>query len=121
MSAANHRILCTALAAALSLAACGAPKYQPNNRTLPVSKAEYGERWPLAVQSGALDCPLPGAVVLKADGKTYALNGTAESTAKYQLVDGILTANPSGGKVDSQTKIALLQPLVDAGLQLCTD
>lgn len=80
-----------------------------------MSRAEYGGRWPLKVEAGELDCPLPGAVVFRDSSGTYALNGTAASTDKYKPVEPLLQTTSGVGK------LAALQPLVDAGLRLCVD
>lgn len=47
-----------------------------------VSRAEFGEKWPLTVDDGVLACDQSssalGAVVFSSGGRRYALNGTAK-------------------------------------------
>jgi len=42
-----------------------------------VSAAEYGDRWPLKVDSAVIGCKLPSVRYLEVDGVRYALNGKA--------------------------------------------
>lgn len=47
-----------------------------------VSCASYGDDWPFPFDSAEVTCDPPGSsVVMKADGKTYALNGKARGQA----------------------------------------
>lgn len=50
-----------------------------NERT--VSKAQYGERWPLTVDGGVIACTA-NAATFRAAGRTWALNGIAKSRMK---------------------------------------
>lgn len=44
----------------------------------PVTAGAYGDDWPFPFQSAEVACDPPGnSVVLRSDGKTYALNGKA--------------------------------------------
>jgi hypothetical protein len=52
-----------------------------------VTRQELGNRWPLIVESGHVDC-VSGALVFRHDGTTYALNGTALSKG-YPGIDPI--------------------------------
>lgn len=53
-----------------------------------VSQKDFGDAWPFSVEAGELGCYLTprGAreVVLKANGRTYALNGTARASDRYE-------------------------------------
>ncbi len=52
-------------------------------QSVTISKAQFGKKWPLTVDEGNVKC-LPignGAVVFEAEGKTYAVNGTAKGFA----------------------------------------
>lgn len=54
------------------------PTKQNSGSRVRVTRAEHGERWPLTVEEGEVEC-LPGGVfVFHHGGKTYALNGMAE-------------------------------------------
>jgi|LGVE01.1.fsa_nt_gb hypothetical protein len=44
-----------------------------------VSKEEFGEQWPFTVGSGRVECVKELAFVFKVNGKTYGLNGFADS------------------------------------------
>lgn len=79
-----------------------------------VSRADLGDAWPLTVESAVVEC-LPGRVlVVRAEGVTYALNGTAKDRGNYADIDPIWRDNPSieGLKIS-------LQPLLDRGLASC--
>lgn len=89
-----------------------------------VSRAEFGDKWPLSVESGEMRCvnrtaPGYGQVVFISGGVTYAINGTARTAAaKNGWVDlstsPIWLNNPSipGAKID-------ISPLLNRGLALC--
>lgn len=97
------------LAPALLLAGCGGGP-QGNQ----VTRAQFGEAWPLTVDSGLLRCEPPGAVVFTApNGTEYAVNGLAESQG-FADIDPIWAANPEPliPKMD-------ISPLISAGLELC--
>lgn len=111
------------LAVLISLAACG-----KDPATRAVTAAEFGERWPLTVAAGTLECVEPhGAVVLHANGQTYALNGIAGNMRPrkgWRVLEEIW-------KVDEKTRRVLppspdfvprvnVGPLLDAGLALCS-
>jgi hypothetical protein len=83
--------------------------------------SEYGEKWPLTVQNGTLNCtPLGtlGIVKFTANGITYAVNGTAKARAKqngWREIDEIWRDNPNpqyGPKIN-------IGPIVEKGLSLC--
>jgi hypothetical protein len=77
-----------------------------------VSRGDFGEDWPLTVDSGVLACQGAGAVTFTAlDGTTYAVNGLAQSATPYPEIDPIW-ADSGKPKVD-------IGPLIDRGLDLC--
>ncbi len=86
------------------------------SNTVTVSKAEYGDRWPLTVSEGRLRCESTAWVLFEADGVTYAVNGTARGHAKrkgWSDANDIWRDSPSGyGKV-------VMTRLIERGLQLC--
>ncbi len=58
----------------LFLTACGS---QPSTK---VAANQYGDKWPLNVDSGILTCESPKHIVLTTkDGKKYGVNGSASN------------------------------------------
>ncbi len=103
--------------AALGLTACGGS----NERS--VSRADYGNAWPLTVESGTLRCEEPGAVTFTSDedGTTYSVNGTAEGMAEasgWQNIRPIWADDPNPTMEGLEISIG---PLIDDGLALCGD
>jgi hypothetical protein len=100
-------ILLTAVAA---LTACGTELPAQE-----LQRADYGDDWPLTVDSGTVRCEHGTQVVFESGGKTYAVNGAATSQ-RPDLPDvaEIWADNPAGQppKLD-------ISPIVDAGLELC--
>jgi len=88
--------------------------------TASIAESEYGEKWPLTVTEGTLSCkPIGslGIVTFTANGKTYAVNGTAMGQAKkngWKEIDEIWKPNPSipGTRIN-------MGPILDKGLSLC--
>lgn len=68
--------------AALILIAAAIRVAQASADTVTVNKAEYGEKWPFTVTQVELACEIPPLMTVTANGKTYALNGSARSHAK---------------------------------------
>jgi hypothetical protein len=99
-----------------------APKAEPPSKPgrLRVSREEFGERWPLTVDAGELECRQKGAgpagrmVLFHAEGRTYAVNGTAITHSGHPRIDPIWRDNPD----IPGTKIPIT-PLLNAGLKLC--
>ncbi len=85
-----------------------------------ITESEYGQKWPLTVAGGTLNCiPIGnlGIVTFTSNGKTYAVNGTAMSRARqngWREIDEIWKDNPSipGTKIN-------ISPVLDKGLSLC--
>lgn len=98
------------LVIALMLGACGGAGAEVGE---PVSRADFGDDWPLTVDTGELRCEGASAVVFVVDGTEYGVNGSALS-AGYPEIDPIWADDPSGNapKMD-------IGPLIQAGLELC--
>ena len=58
-----------------------------NNPPGYVSRAEFGEKWPLTVDEGELHCSRSKVTFTTTDGKVYAVNGTAK--AEFPPIDPI--------------------------------
>lgn len=81
-----------------------------------VTAQEFGDTWPLTVQAGKLSCTQKGKATpvtfTTPDGKSYAVNGAAASSAAD--IWAIWRDNPEieGAKVN-------IGALIDEGLKLC--
>lgn len=83
-----------------------------------VSRATFGERWPLTVEEGVLACRGSGgvgAVTFTAGNTTYAVNGIAVQDGTFTDIKAIWADNPdvAGLKKD-------IGPLIERGLALCS-
>ena len=81
-----------------------------------VTRADFGDDWPLTVESGTLRCEGGGAgigavVFVAPDGTEYGVNGLASD---YTDIDAIWADDPSG----LVPKLSI-GPLIEAGLELC--
>ena len=90
-----------------------ASKRAPVSRGVSVTRAEWGDAWPFKVDSGTVDCVNSlgngnGAAVFRYGGKTYALNGYAQSRG-YMNLRPIWRDNPDipGTKIDIGPMIKL--------------
>lgn len=95
------------------LAGCG----ENNSSKLPISKAELGDSWPLTVDSGYLECWKSNAVLFHANGRTYAVNGTARGwrhTEGWRDIEEIWADDPRPGYYGKD-----ISPILDRGLSLC--
>ena len=77
-----------------------------------VTKEQYGDKWPLIVNSGLLKCDR-GAIVFIHNGIKYAVNGIAMGRG-YPDIEPIWKDHPSG----YIPKISI-RPLINDGLKLC--
>lgn len=82
-----------------------------------ITQKDYDDKWPFTKDKGTLTCKGTkklGEVVLTADGVSYAVNGTAKGTKKYQPLEKIWADNPAipGAKKN-------LVDIIDKGLALC--
>jgi hypothetical protein len=90
------------------------PRLPPPRPSGDVSRAEFGDKWPLTVEAGELLC-IDQAVVLDTGGITYAVNGTAKDRADasgWQDIEAIWADGDAGLKKD-------IGPLIERGLALC--
>jgi hypothetical protein len=109
----TRKIIAVAFAG-LSLVILGGCASSSDTKTIIVSKAGFGDSWPLTVDSGELACE-GSAVTFKApDGTTYAVNGTARGSTDLPEIDRIWAEAP--GTMGLKINIG---PLIDAGLELC--
>lgn len=82
-----------------------------------LTASEFGDDWPLTVSSGYVDCEEGMYVVFRANGITYAVNGTALSFKDrrgYVDIHRIWKDHPT----DPDMKV-YLGPVLSAGLELC--
>ena len=80
-----------------------------------VTADEYGDKWPLTVSEARVNLLRGSVAILRAGGRTYALNGTAQSRG-YQRIDPIWRDNPA----IPGTKISI-SPLIQRALSLEED
>ncbi len=85
---------------------------------LEVTRAQYGDAWPFAVDQGTLACTTSAgghirSALFKVGEKEYGINATAE-TRGYASVEPIWRSDPQflGRKID-------LKPMVTLALELC--
>lgn len=83
-----------------------------------ITRGEYGEAWPFTIEKGYLDCKRGSAVVFRADGITYALNGPA--LQRYESINTIVRDDP---RVAEDRRLEGLKvsvgPIIKRGLGLC--
>lgn len=92
----------------LTLAGC---MMQMDPQGVRVSRAEFGERWPLTVATGILRCERSDEITFQWRGSTYALTGRTEHSAYSDIHE--IWADGQGGRRKP------LAPLVDRGRELC--
>lgn len=85
----------------------------PSNE-LRVSAADFGDDWPLTVQSGVLRCGRSMAVTFTHGGWEYAINGVARSREGFRPIQEIWQDNP---EIPGTKKS--IAPLIERGLELC--
>jgi hypothetical protein len=79
-----------------------------------VSRADFGEEWPLTVDSGVLSCEEGGFVYFTADDTRYAVNGFALTKGDAPRIDAIWANDPTDASLRRN-----IGPLIDRGLALC--
>lgn len=94
---------------------------------------DFGEKWPFTISEGMVKCTEYGGVVFEANGKVYALNGTAQMHSDeygYANVEEIwavdekmIQAMKDNGYSKEEierlkTRISI-GPIIDVGLELC--
>lgn len=99
----------TLIIAALLLSACGS---EP--KTLAITSAQYGDKWPLTVEKGTLSCePLDRIIFTTSEGQRFGVNGSASSNQLSILEIAKETEN-LGVKFKMDTSF-----LIDEGMKLC--
>jgi hypothetical protein len=78
----------------------------PPREGIEIRQAEYGDRWPFAMQQVRLRCEGAGAVILTVRGKDYAVNGMAG--ARYASIQPVWKST----NID-------IGPIISRGLTLC--
>lgn len=82
-----------------------------------ITQQDLGDAWPFTVDSGLLDCRGAGEVVFTVDGRSYAVNGLAKGTKKYDDISPIWSLIlTSGSSSDAKKDIG---PIITRGLALC--
>jgi hypothetical protein len=96
---------------------------KPAFGTQRVSRQDFGEAWPLTVESGIVTCSREGAKIIAtflsdADDREYALNGAATSQG-WPPIDRIWRDDPSSTAASAGLKIPI-GPLITAALNICS-
>jgi hypothetical protein len=94
-----------------------APEPEPAKPPGEVTRAEYGEDWPLTVARGILSCHSTGggAVVFTApDGTVYWVNGHGSTVPGAKDIEPIWRDSP-----EPYIPKVSIGPLIDRGLELC--
>lgn len=99
--------------AAAALVGIGIAKVMDDPKTIRVSAADFGEAWPLTVESGDVSCRNKGEAVFIHGSTTYALNGIAKRNDTAAIED-ISKPHPMFDDIKMPS-----QPLIDAALKLC--
>lgn len=85
-----------------------------------VSSSTFGDDWPFPFERAIVTCAPPGnSVVLKADGKTYVLNGKARGQADargYLDHQDLLPRDEYGAFTKG---VSTVSALIDRGLRQC--
>jgi uncharacterized protein DUF2511 len=93
------------------LAACA---LLPGGNQRQVTRAEFGNDWPLTVESGLLACEGSDSITFETGGKTYAV--VDHGIAPFgEPIDPIWADDPTGGASMKKD----LEPLMSAGFPLC--
>lgn len=98
-----------------------------------LTSLDFGEKWPFTIPEGIVKCTEYGGIVFEANGKVYALNGTAQmhsdeygytNVAEIWAVDEkMVQAMKDNGYSKEEierlkTRISI-GPIIDAGRELC--
>ena len=124
-----RRLAVLVAATSIALGACDAAKEGFNDGlngkssdakgAATITQDEVGSEWPFSVREGTLRCSgtrTAGSVTFEAEGRTYALNGTAKSQTEFPDVDPIWAANPAIPEARKD-----IGPIIQRGLQLCAE
>lgn len=98
-----------ALLAVLAMAGCVG---SGSDNSITVTRADFGDEWPLTVEEGELACEAD-AVTFTTGGTTYGVNGLAIGRG-HPEIDPIWADDPEGlvPKIN-------IGPLLQRGLELC--
>jgi hypothetical protein len=98
-----------------------AQKRPLDNHSMYVSRATFKGVWPFTVKRGTLKCILPSqSVIFTSSGRTYAVNGMANSATDYPPIDSIWARDPKPLTPGYYEKKSI-GDVIDAGLKLCGD
>jgi hypothetical protein len=85
---------------------------RPGGSTEPAQPAR--DHWRLTVESGTLHCDGDAVTFETADGRTYAVNGTAIGRHEHPEIDAIWADDPALAGLKKN-----IGPLIDKGVELC--
>lgn len=97
-----------------------APTSAPDPTAIPegyLSRDMLGEKWPLTVEYGWIECDGSSILFRSAAGDYYAVNGTAQGRREEKGWRDIHDIDVP--IVDVPGTIISLQPLLDVGLKMC--
>ena len=103
----NTVILASILGLAVGFSSVTAMLAGRKHTGVEINRDEYGAVWPFSMEQGHLRCEEAGAIVLRAAGRDYAVNGMARR--RYASIAPIL--NP--------TEHVSVGPIISRGLTLC--
>lgn len=83
-----------------------------------VTREDFGDDWPLTVDSAEVRCEEGRFVVLEAEGETYGLTGAAQTHLDLAPPDPIWRNAPDVPEGMEPWKVSL-RPLTERGLELC--
>lgn len=109
----RHRRALQVLVGVLALAAASCGGDHPKG-SAEVSRADFGDEWPLTVEQGELRCDR-GVLTFTADESTYALNAAALEATDHPEIDSIWADDPK----DENGLHMSLSPLLARAGELC--
>jgi len=87
-------------------------------KSLVVTKAEYGDKWPFTISTIELECSM-NAVIMHTSNGIYSLNGKAMGVYKDRYPTWREIARPYPGLNDPKAKMPPPSGLIQRGLELC--
>ena len=133
-----RRLIIPAMCLALLSCSSSPQRNAPHPKNF-ISKVQFGDKWPLTVDSATLNCtilnpkgytgPKLTAVTLEANGSAYAVNGIAISHRLGKDIAPIVATGAPIWVTDPQTNEKVnvgppkmdISPILNAGLKLCED
>ncbi|WP_153014139.1 DUF2511 domain-containing protein [Pseudomonas sp. EpS/L25] len=97
----------------------GAP---PKQDGVKITAEEYGEAWPFTVPSVLLDCEPPAYTVVRVNGGTYAINGSARSKAAkmgWRDLSAIWREDPKAVGTTTPWKVPVPTEMIQRALDSC--